>query len=531
MRIGLLIDRSNVTRWQARALAQLGSDHEIFAYRCTNSPTPRRRLRHWPYYLLALISLRSEQTRRTTLRTSLVVAGGMAFKCLREGTWQRLPDELLDRLAAERIDVMVKFGLGLLRIPERSRLPIPILSYHHGDPRLFRGRPAGFYELLSGQRSVGQIVQILSNRLDAGEVVAFAETRVHRHSYRETMREAYATSPLLLPKALEAVRQGHTLDLLPEGKVTRLPSPWTVMRFAAQRMAAKLRRLAYGAFVEKRWQVAEAPASDDTGLNHFPSPAAWRVVERPPEYRFLADPFPHPTDEGILVEALCASSGLGEIVHFSASGPSKLLSGPGHFSYPASIVTSKGAFLMPEVCEWSEPLLYKIDADGVTPTGPIKLDRHATLIDPTLAIHGGKIYLFANIFTEGDSILRLWSAQSLGDRFKEHPTSPILISPRGARMGGQLLDDGGSLYRFGQDGSGGYGDGILLFRIEALNSTEYRESLVGELHFGHCRGPHTLNHTSTGLVFDYYHNRFDLLAGVRRLRARLARRSYPPREV
>ena len=33
--------------------------------------------------------------------------------------------------------------MNLLRIDENLKLP-PILSFHHGDPSKYRGRPAGF---------------------------------------------------------------------------------------------------------------------------------------------------------------------------------------------------------------------------------------------------------------------------------------------------------------------------------------------------------------------------------------------------
>jgi hypothetical protein len=525
MRIGLLIDGARVTRWQANALARLGADHDLRIYNCTNAPAPRRQLRHWPYYVLNLISLRSDETRPAPM------AGNVDFECVTDGAWQRLPESLLDRLLVDGIQVIVKFGLGLLRVPDGERLAIPILSYHHGDPRHFRGRPAGFYELLSGRRTVGQVVQILSNRLDAGQIVAFAETRVLPHSYRATMREAYRVSPLLLPKAIAAVRGGRTLDIVPDGKVTRLPSPWTIFRFAGQRAAAKLRRLAYGAFAEKQWQVASAPTEDPLDLKAFPTPGSWRTVSSPPGYRFLADPFPHPAAAGMLVEALRSSSGLGEILHIGDGGTATILSGAGHFSYPGSLVTGDDAFLIPEICEWSQPRFYRLGADRAQAAGTLQLDRPAGLVDPTLLSHNGHIYLFANNFAEGDFVLRLWTAKSLHEHFDEHPASPILISPSGGRMGGSLIERDGALFRVGQDGSGRYGDGVLLFRIEALGPTDYRESVVDRLRFEGCRGPHTVNLTENGVLFDYYRNRFDLLAGVRRIKGRLARRAQAPSET
>jgi hypothetical protein len=91
-------------------------------------------------------------------------------------------------------------------------------------------------------------------------------------------------------------------------------------------------------------------------------------------------------------------------------------------------------------------------------------------------------------------------------------------------MGGSLIESDGALYRIGQDGLAGYGDGVLVFRIEELNRTAYREHLIGSLRFGHCRGPHTINLKDDRVLFDYYRDRFALLAGLRRIRGRLARR-------
>jgi len=152
--------------------------------------------------------------------------------------------------------------MGLLRVPDA--LECRVLSYHHGDPRRFRGRPGGFYELLDDVPTVGQIVQIISNRLDSGAVVAFAETRAQPHSYRATMTEAYRLSPLLMRTAVRNCLSGKVLPIEPTGRNYRLPSNSTVVRFAAKVAATKMRRLIYGAFFEKAWEVASAEVSPET---------------------------------------------------------------------------------------------------------------------------------------------------------------------------------------------------------------------------------------------------------------------------
>jgi hypothetical protein len=523
LKISLLIDGSSIAQWQADALEQLGPEYQFQVYNCVNAKTSPHRLRHFPYYALNLLSLRSSLTRRIPLPTRF--GNRVDFDCRYEGLWERLPDELIDSIVADRPDAIVKFGMGLLKVPEAARLSVPILSFHHGDPREFRGRPAGFYEMLTGAEVVGQIVQVLCNRLDAGRVLAFAQTRVHPHSYRATMREAYATSRFVLPDALTAVRDGRTLDIVPDGKVYRLPSAWNVIRFAAQRALAKVRRLAYGAFVEKQWQVSEASLAGETAppFHNFPRSSDWREVRRPRGYRFLADPFPLPEGAGMLVEALRSSTGLGEILAVRADGNEKLLGGSHHFSYPAILATDKGNWLLPEISEWSGPRLYSLGTRGVVEVGRLNVAAHYRLVDPTLLQWSGNTFLFANHLLDGDAVLRLWTAESVRDSFEEHPASPILISPLGGRMGGGFITANGSLYRVGQNGGGGYGDGVLFFEVDELSALTYRERLIGTLRFEHCHGPHTINIGAASVLFDYYRNRFAPLAGLRRLRGRLAR--------
>ncbi|MEN1280068.1 hypothetical protein AAIH11_35115, partial [Pseudomonas aeruginosa] len=69
------------------------------------------------------------------------------------------------------------------------------------DPEYYRGRPAGFYEIYENADSVGIIVQKLSNKLDAGEVLVRGYSKVHHHSYKKTSRNFYLNSVVLLRKA------------------------------------------------------------------------------------------------------------------------------------------------------------------------------------------------------------------------------------------------------------------------------------------------------------------------------------------
>lgn len=521
-RAGVITDGGSIARWQADALAALGPEFELRFYNCTNMRAQPRRLAHWPYYLLSLLSLRTRLTRQVPLPTAADHV--FDFECEHEGVWQRLPTDLIERLAADSVTVIVKFGMGLLRVPDEAACSIPILSYHHGDPRRFRGRPAGFYELLGDERVVGQIVQRLSGQLDAGEVLAFAETKAHAHSYRGTMAEAYRTSPLLLERAIRNACAGRRIDMTAGSRVTRLPGPLTVTRFVAGRCWALFRRLAYGLAIEKSWRVAvaENPSGGLPAEEALPDPAAWREIGLPKGYRFLADPFFHPDGSGLLVEGMRSRTGLGEILHIGQHGHHALLC-EGHCSYPAAVHDREAILLVPEISEHGPAQVYQLRGNCAACIGRVVIGDGARLIDPTPFHHDGSWYLFANLAEEGPSVLRLWAGHDLTSELVEHPDSPIRLSPAGARMGGLIVEREGRLFRIGQDLRGRYGDGLIVFAIDELTPQRYHETVISDLRLAGMRGPHTLNLQGESMVFDYYRERFAPLAAIRRLQSRRAR--------
>lgn len=525
MKVGVIVDGGALAAWQAKALRTLEPGTEFFLYDCRNSRAERRRVRHALYYLLNLVTVRNPLTRRMAVADDLPVVARRPFECEWEGTWQRLPASLLSAVREDGPAVLVKFGMGLLRVPDASEMPAPILSYHHGDPERYRGRPAGFHELLGGERVMGQVVQILSNRLDSGRIAARAETRVVPHSYRATLMRAYAVSPLLLGPAIRTALAGTAEEPANHGRNYRLPDNVTVLRMVAAMACRSLARLGYGLFKEKLWRVAtvEADASMDAIVGAVGDSGGWTDIPTPPGYRFLADPFFHP-DGGLLVEGLDSRLARGRLLRIDGGRARVVSARGGHFSYPATVQTKAGGFVVPEVSDWSPPLVYPIEREALGEPFELRLPGAPRLLDPTTFVHGGIVYLFGNDASEGDGVLRLWFADALDGAFAEHPSSPIRISPDGGRMGGGIAEIDGGLVRVGQDSRGAYGDGLSFFRILRIDRGSYAEEPAGRLRCNGAHGPHTLNLSQGRAVFDHYTNRLSLLAGVRRLRERRSAR-------
>jgi hypothetical protein len=334
--------------------------------------------------------------------------------------------------------------------------------------------------------------------------------------------ESYRHSPLIINQAVENAVSKRFFPKGCTGPNYRLPANSRVIAFAVTMAARLLRRLAYGAFVEKSWRVShvrteqsELPAP--LGSGEFPPSKTWKTLPCSRSHTFFADPFFSTEPAGILVEAMNRRTGRGEI-HLIGTGGSSQVSPPGgHFSYPATAQINGRQLVVPEAATWSVPTAYSLAKGALEPVAELRIEGDPKIVDPTLFEWQGRLYLFGNDLAVGSGALYLWSADVLTDRFELHPSSPILVSPVGARMGGGLIVHDGRLIRVGQDLTRGYGDGLAGFEITKLSPEEYAERPLGNLRFKDRRGPHTLNFNGDELLFDWYRERFTLLAGVRRL--------------
>ena len=515
-RVALICDNGWIAQWQRRALAEAGITRVALLLDCRNTASERRWVAHAGYYLLNMLAIRSRETRMVAVEAcGIAIDERVVFDADTAGAWQSLPDSVLLRVRAVAPEVIVKFGMGLLRVPPRDLLAAPILSYHHGDPATFRGRPAGFWETATGTPMLGQVVQVLANRLDAGAVVAFAQTKVYAHSYCATMIEAYRHSPLLLRPAIARAVTGEHLPA-GHGPNHRLPSNAAVGRVAIGMVRKWLGRLAYGAMFEKEWRVSIAARPADPLIA---TPADARELPVPRGYTILADPFLCANGD-VLAEGLHARSGQGHILRVAEDGRVEtVMAGRGHASYPAVVATPDGEAMLPETARWADPALYPVDGAGKCV--PLDIEGAPRLLDPTLFAWRDRFYLFANDRGVGPHALMLWVAEAQAGPYRRHPASPVRISPRGGRMGGAILEQDARLYRLGQDGSRGYGERLAAFEITTLTPDAYTEREAGEIAFSGVRGPHTLNVSADAMVFDHYRERFAPLAGVRRLMARL----------
>jgi hypothetical protein len=517
----VIVDNGRIQRFALDALNAIEDADEVSVFSCWNTRLAKRLGRHAAYYALNLVSVRNPLTAFVPLESGAKrIAATTEFGAEADGPWQRLPSDIIERLRP--FDVILKFGMGLLRVPPQAELSVPILSYHHGDPDAYRGRPAGFWEMADGTPVMGQVVQVIGNTLDAGEVVAFAETKVFPWSYRATLIEAYRHSPLIINQAIRNAIAGSALAKARSGRNCRLPRNWTVVKVVARMAGSFLGRLAYGALQEKAWRVSIAPVRQIgevlTG-QRFATSSEWQTLNVARGYTFYADPF-FCGEDAILVEALSRRTGLGDIVRIQGGSHHAVLKNDEHSSYPSTAQIGGRQVVVPETARWSGPAAYEPTRGALRLVTQMNIEGDPHVLDPTLIERDGRVYLFGNIREIGSNALYLWHSDALDSLFKLHPKCPILVSPGGSRMGGAIVATGGRLFRLGQDFSGAYGDGLFSFEIEELTPYCYRERLLGRIAFTDRKGPHTLNFRGEQMVFDWYVNRLTPLAAFRRVLAR-----------
>ena len=78
----------------------------------------------------------------------------------------------------------------------------------------------------------------------------------------------------------------------------------------------------------------------------------------------------------------------------------------------------------------------------------------------------------------------------------------------------------------GKNNSGEYGESISVMQITALSEKDYKEVEIGKITINEFIGPHSVGFNSdmSELLIDYYSNKFSILAGVRRIKARLQKK-------
>jgi hypothetical protein len=410
------------------------------------------------------------------------------------------PDDVA-RIRGYNLDVTLRFGFNILKGEILTSARYGIWSYHHSDNEYYRGGPPQFWELVEDNELTGVILQILTEELDAGKVLAKALFSTSQGlSVRRNRYDPYWGSvALVIQKLYELHSYGwdHVLQrslpdkpYLGRRKLYRIPTNGELcgwfLRSVAKIVWRRIKRVTQG---ERgwAWRIAIREQPDLLPLrSHFEPQTSFHWLI-PPRGHFHSDPFLFSHNDKmwmffedyvylkkkavICCREVAANGGLGDIC--------TVVDRPYPLSYPFVFQHDHHTYMIPESHENGTIELYRAD------DFPYRwsLERtlfHAKAVDTTLLIENG-FWFFTTIFApfgEGHCLC-LFFSDSLTGEWHPHPCNPISMDVRDARSGGRVSRRGGKLYRISQSGAGHYGSSSFsLHEVLALTRSDYKEVLV-----------------------------------------------------
>lgn len=451
-----------------------------------------------------------------------------------KGTWSKngiyleFDDDALKTIADQEFDVLIRCGSGILRGEILELPPFGILSFHHGDNRVYRGGPSGFWEVLNREPSSGFVIQKLTEELDGGEVI-FRGNIMTSDLWMTNSAALHEKSNPFMIRILKhlAIERELTIREAPSLYHNRLyklgRDPLVLMKYVLRTYLPILKKKVSQVFrgqLLRRWNVAYSPYS---GLRT--SLFRYREIANP-EGRFLADPFVL-TENGssiCFVEDLFFADDKGRIsaIELREDGYDFLgvvLEEDFHLSFPYVFRDGEHIYMVPESHQANQIRLYKCEEFPTKWVLEFVLMDGVSAVDTLLIRADDGWYMLTSLCSAGigdySSELHIFCADTLKttDWRPLACGNPVIFDSRKARSGG-LFHANGKLVRVNQvQRMNHYGASFELNEIIELNSERYAEKKTDEIYPNFKDGAvsthhfHTDEHFSVVDFMRYEHRR------------------------
>ncbi len=202
---------------------------------------------------------------------------------------------------------------------------------------------------------------------------------------------------------------------------------------------------------------------------------------------FIADPFQIALQDTtyVFVEAWSRSVQRGQIAVFALNASGQVmdsaivLAEPFHLSYPCVFSYRGHFYLLPEAWESGQLLLYRARSF------PWNWERFSVLLeldyaDPQIFFHRNLWYIFLNTDPLTNATGAVFWSESPLENWRPHVQNPVFRNDRlQARSAGSLMKHGGRIFRFSQNCSSRYGQGVFASEIVELSPSGVRTIPIG----------------------------------------------------
>jgi len=437
---------------------------------------------------------------RKDLRTLISIAKVFEVDCIEKKYSDYVTEDQVKEIKDFHVDVFIRFGFRILRGEMLKTAKYGIWSYHHGDNAVNRGGPAGFWEVMRREREVGSILQILTEDLDGGHVLARSWSGIHRLLTPTVNAYFWKSSTFILRNLKELYEFGG------EAFMEKIRLENDRLNFYSHPLYTIPRNLQFLILVFSNvWNWAKLNcwkllnfeqwillyAFDQRGITT--SIFKYKRIT-PPKDRFWADPcviFDNNKFYIFLEEFIYKEKrGHISVIELNKNGipgnPKVILEKSYHLSYPFVFKYQDNYYMIPETSENSTIELYQARDFPYKWEFRMNLIENIRAFDTTLLIKDNKFWLFTNLkdidgASPSEELFLFMSDNLFSNTWEQHPCNPIVSDVKSARPAGRMFYHNGKLYRPSQDCSYKYGYSTVINEVQILNEKEYKEYKISEI--------------------------------------------------
>lgn len=420
----------------------------------------------------------------------------------------------LELIRSYKLDFLLRYGFGIL---SGDILNIPkygVWSYHHGDDRLFRGRPSCFWEMYHGEYEIGGVLQCLNESLDGGRILKRWSVKNNRTSWRKNYEELTFSGTGLVKQVCLDILSSESLEgkaSTNSGKLFRNPTNWHMLVFLFRICCCVVAEAFTHKVLSQHWNIGVINKNiKDIYINGLDDNNVKWLSPTSNKKNFVADPFGFKLGEKsyVVFEDFVHLLGKGciKLCEINDYGKSerykKLLGGGTHYSYPFVIQHGDKTYICPESKEEMTVDLYEICSDKIELVLSKRILNGIALADPTIFTFNGLWWLFGVI--DGYK-LHAWYADDLLKEWRPHTNNPIKINASNSRPAGAPITIDNELYRPSQNCTVSYGGSVVINKITKLNPYEFEEEYFREIKpFSnmYSAGLHTLSPMGEATLID-----------------------------
>lgn len=428
----------------------------------------------------------------------------------RKGFLDVFSNDDAEKIKTYDLDIILRHEFNIIRGPLLDSAKYGIWSFHHADNSINRGGPAGFWEVVLKQASVGVTLQQLTPEIDGGLVIDKAFFNPH-WSYVKTNRLILEASVSVLFKNIRQLQKGDyspSSSMVYYNPLYKSPDLTNTLKYILH-FYTKILSTLTERIKEKYLGTRYNCWTLFIGSGEFMNATLYRLKPvQLPKGEFWADPFilNYKGDNYVFFENYNYKTKLGKIScglvkNQELVNITDVLDLDYHLSYPYVFEEDGDIFLMPETNNNNRLELYKCV------NFPDKWELYSTAFEGEKVLDASfydddnkQKWLFVNkkadLTTSSDSELFIYKVGSLKlDNLEPHAENPVIINAKKARNGGSVFKHENEIYRPSQANiEGVYGRALNINKIEKLTIDEYIEADVMTIYPNFHKGLVSMHH-------------------------------------